>query len=314
MGVAGAPMWAAWSPRRSLHQVAALLAAWWGVGDLATARDRCDALAEVAVGPHGPGPPGSRPVRRRFRAGGMWEIAAAEGDVAAVALDHFQAAYDAFGPDGRAGERTSLRFIMITVGWIARLVLAPWRRSARAGPSRARRRLRCDGGRAPGVVQRPVRSTTRPRHGTCRPRHRRVGGHGRRHAGRRRARAFFFLAEPARLPAVTCPCCTAGRRGRCPGAVRRAVTGADAARVRARAVGGGTPLRGRRRSSTLRRRRLVARRRPGRFLGAVVRLRPCACTPARRAVRRPRRRSRTPAARGRPGACWSPCWRALARP
>lgn len=107
-----------------LHQIAWLeLAASVGAGDLATARDRCDALAEVAAS--------GRVGRTTWRTvelmaleqAGRGEIAAAEGDGGA-ALDHVQAAYDAFGPDG-GGERTSPWFIMIAVGWIARLVLAP---------------------------------------------------------------------------------------------------------------------------------------------------------------------------------------------
>ncbi|WP_160142907.1 ATP-binding protein, partial [Cellulomonas algicola] len=118
-----------------LHQVAWLeLAASVGVGDLATARDRCDALAEVAASGRMGRTTWQSPELVALERAGRGEIAAAEGDVAA-ALDHLQAAYDAFGPDG-GGERTSPWFIMITVGWIARLVLAPEAvRAARPAPS-----------------------------------------------------------------------------------------------------------------------------------------------------------------------------------
>ncbi|MDC7123342.1 hypothetical protein OMK64_17570 [Cellulomonas fimi] len=118
-----------------LHQVAWLeLAASVGAGDLATARDRCDALAEVAASGRTGRTTWQSSELAALEQAGRGEIAAAEGDVGA-ALDHLRTAYDAFGPDG-GGERTSPWFIMITVGWIARLVLAPEAaREGRPAPS-----------------------------------------------------------------------------------------------------------------------------------------------------------------------------------
>lgn len=147
-----------------LHQVAWLeLAASVGVGDLATARDRCDALAEVAASGRVGRTTWQSPELTALEQAGRGEIAAAEGDVDA-ALDHLHAAYDAFGPDG-GGERTSPWFIMITVGWIARLVLAP--EAARAGrptpstpaPALARHVREWQLVRAPDAVDHPVLGT-----------------------------------------------------------------------------------------------------------------------------------------------------------
>lgn len=147
-----------------LHQVAWLeLAASVGVGDLATARDRCDALAEVAASGRMGRTTWQSPELVALERAGRGEIAAAEGDVAA-ALDHLQAAYDAFGPDG-GGERTSPWFIMITVGWIARLVLAP--EAVREGrpepsapaPALARHVHEWQLVRAAGAVDHPVLGT-----------------------------------------------------------------------------------------------------------------------------------------------------------